>query len=63
MAVRKFRFYVTDTFDGCIKGTDDESVAKDYAQSEDFFVLDTQTGKWLSVEGSVEIKEAKAGED
>ena len=44
-----FRYYITDTLNGCIKGTDDDHVALDLSQSEDFFVVDTKTGEWLTV--------------
>lgn len=46
----KFRFYVTDLFDGCIKGTDDPETARGYASSEDCFVVDADTGTWLCSE-------------
>jgi hypothetical protein len=47
----KFRFYITDLFDGNIKGTDDESTAANYAGSADFFIVDTETGEWLTENG------------
>jgi hypothetical protein len=45
--VSKFRFYITDLYDGCIKGTDDPETAAETAESEDFFVVDTETGELL----------------
>ena len=54
----KFRYYITDTFDGAIVGTDDDQKAKDYAASEDFFVVDTSTGMWMQPDGAQEINEA-----
>lgn len=54
----KFRFYVTDLYDGDIKGTNDPESAKNFAQCEDFFVVDTETGTWLTAENEErEIKE------
>jgi hypothetical protein len=55
----KFRFYITDTADGSIRGTNDELIARDYAESEDNFVVDTETGMWLQPDdGQEEVKEA-----
>lgn len=34
------RYYITDLVDGCIKGTNDEQTAKDFSQSEDYYVDD-----------------------
>lgn len=47
----RFRFYVTDLFEGQIIGTDDPKVAADFAKSEEHFVVDTETGKWLTSDG------------
>jgi predicted Fe-Mo cluster-binding NifX family protein len=55
----KFRFYITDTYDGCIKGTNDPEAARAFAECEDFFVVDTETGRWLvSAQDDVEIEDA-----
>ena len=43
----KFRFYITDTFEGQIVGTDSEATALNFATNEDYFVVDTETGRWL----------------
>lgn len=48
----KFRYYLCDAYDGSVKGTDNEELAKSYAESEDFFVVDTETGDWLQFDGS-----------
>lgn len=56
----KFRYYITDLFDGVIKGTDNKDTALSYAQCVDFFVVDTETGLWLcEANETVEIKEVK----
>lgn len=52
-----FRFYVTDLFDGCIKGTNSEQVASDFASCEDYYVVDTETNQWLTSDGPQDIKE------
>lgn len=49
--VKTFRFYIIDTGYGCIKGTDDEAVAAEFAVCEDYFVVDTDTNTWLAVDG------------
>ena len=48
----QFRFYITDTMMGEIVGTDDEDLAIEYAESEEAFVLDAQTGEWILSDGS-----------
>lgn len=46
-----FRYYITDLMDGCIKGTNDEQTAKDFSQSEDYFVVDSERDEWLTSSG------------
>lgn len=56
-----FRYYVMDLFNGVIKGTDDKDKANNYAESEDFSVLDAKSNEWIQPDGIREsIKEAKA---
>lgn len=43
----KFRFYITDLLEGKVVGTDDEAVAKNFADSADCFVVDAEEGRWL----------------
>jgi hypothetical protein len=50
-----YRYYITNLFEGCIKGTNDSEVASSYAESEDYFVVDTQTGEWLK-SGAEKVK-------
>ena len=57
----KYRFYITDLYNGVIKGTDDEALARTLAQVEDYFVVDTQTGEWLAVGEDSPIEEFKRG--
>ena len=47
----KFRYIITNTFDGKLEGTDDETTAKITADNEDSFVYDTKTGLWLDANG------------
>lgn len=53
----KFRFYITDTFEGSIEGTNDEEKARALSGCEDFFVLDSEAGLWLSETGDIEVKD------
>lgn len=46
-----FRYIITDTFDGCLKGTDDAKIAEEFAVCEDYFVYDTQEAVWLMADG------------
>jgi hypothetical protein len=49
----KFRFYITDTFNGSVVGTDDKEQAQNYAQVEEYFVVDTETGTWLMIDNNI----------
>lgn len=48
---QKFRFYISDPFDGAIKGTDNSTTAQEFAASDDFFVIDSETGESLLSNG------------
>ena len=48
----KFRYYITDLHQGLIVGTDEPETARDYAASEDYFVVDTLNGTWLTSNGA-----------
>lgn len=52
----KFRYYITDLFNGQISGSNNEDQAKELAQCEEYFVVDTETGQWLTPNGPVDIK-------
>ena len=43
----KFRYYITDRFDCDVKGTNAEAVAKAYAASSCYIVVDSQEGVLL----------------
>lgn len=47
----KFRYYITDTLEGLIVGTNDSVYALAAASSEDYFVVDSETGEWLTSSG------------
>ena len=52
----KYRFIIVNTFEGLVQGTNDESVAHDYSLSEDHYVVDVQTGRWLAADGETDIR-------
>lgn len=55
-----FRFYITDTNEGSIRGTNNEELAEEIAESEDYFVVDTKMGEWIVAEGEREkVQEIK----
>lgn len=56
---KKYRYYITDTFEGCIKGTNDAELAKVLAGCEGYFVVDTYTGKWLTQDSPIAVMECK----
>ncbi len=55
----RFRYYITDLHAGAIVGTNDKDVADSCALSEDHFVVDAQSGIWMTPYGEQEIKEAR----
>jgi len=50
----KYLYYIVDTTDGTVAGTDDENLAKETAESEDYFVIDPTKGNWFQPDGKVE---------
>jgi hypothetical protein len=46
-----YRYIITNTFEGRVEGTNDEQTARDLAESEDYFVADALTGRWLQPRG------------
>ena len=56
-SVVKFRYYIVDPHvEGTVTGTNDETEARDFSQSEKYFVIDSETGKWLGFDGDDQIK-------
>lgn len=54
----KFKFLIIDLSEGSVSGTNEEIVAKEFAQSDDYYVVNTETGIWMMDESnSKEIKE------
>lgn len=53
----KFRYYITDLSGGSVKGTDSPEVAQDFIECEDYFVVDSHEGKWLTPAEALPIKD------
>jgi hypothetical protein len=52
----KFRFYITDICNGCIRGTNSVEDSETFAACEDYFVVDTETGEWVNFGGRSPIE-------
>ena len=48
----QFRFYVTDLHEGLVFGTNSEEDAENLSKSEDYFVVDSENGTWLTSNGA-----------
>lgn len=59
----KYRFYITDLFDGQIKGTNSVEDAMAYSNCEEYFILDTEKDMWLSYEKYEKIPEMRSVSD
>jgi hypothetical protein len=58
----KFRYYITDLFEGEVVGTEDRELAKSLSKSEDYFVLDSEKGVWFNNDGTPEGDEISIGD-
>lgn len=59
-----FRFLITDLFAGDVKGTNDPETAKEYAASDDFFVVDCETREWIGSDGEAwPISSVRSGDE
>ena len=50
----KFRYYITDLFDGVVRGTNDEAAAKNYALRFEYSAVDSQEGVSLRKSGEAD---------
>ena len=55
----KFRYYIIAPFDGNIQGTDDTVVATNFSLCEDWFVVDAETGEWLTPSNHISVMAVK----
>lgn len=53
----RFRFYIADTFNGSIKGTNDIEKAMEFSECGEFCVIDAETGESIVSGERREIKE------
>ena len=60
MGIASFRFFITDEFDGCVRGTDDEALAKNLSSVQEYFVVDTELNCLVRPYGNVSIPEWKS---
>lgn len=56
---RRYRYYITNIFDGSIQGSDEETEMMEASRCDEFFILDTATGKWLVDGELLDIHEYK----
>lgn len=47
----RYRYYITNLLEGDIKGTDNPEIANQFAESDDYAVLDSETGEGLLLPG------------
>ena len=55
----KYRYYITDLIEGVVVGTNSRPIADNFAESDDYFVVDAQNGLWLQSDEDVEINDAE----
>ncbi len=54
--IMKFRFYIVSVFDGNVRGTNDEGIARKFADSSgDYFAIDAAIGVWLVDEKNLPV--------
>lgn len=53
---KRFRYYITDTMNGCVKGSNSTETAEDFAACEDYFVVDSETGEWVNTGGRTPVE-------
>ena len=52
---KTYRFIIVSA-DGDVKATDDETIARDFAESDEHFVIEPATNLWLGLGGDDQIK-------
>lgn len=57
----RFRYYITNLHEGAVEGSNSFDVAENFANSEDYFVVDADTGLWLQPDGAmVEVQDCES---
>lgn len=60
----KFRYYIADLYEGRVVGTNNEEKATGLALSEEYFVIDSEAGGWLTADGvAIPVEEGYVRED
>ena len=52
-----FKYYIFDTNQGCVFGTNYQEIANDFSSSCDYFVINPSENKWITVSEVEEIKD------
>ena len=52
-----YKYYITNSFNGSIEGTNSKEVAYEASMSCDYFVLEVETGKWISMNEDITVRE------
>lgn len=55
----KYRYYIVDLMEGVVVGTNSRPIADDFAECEDYFVVDAQEGLLIQEGEGVEINDAE----
>lgn len=56
----RFRYYITNLHEGKIEGSNSIDVAENFSNSEDYFVVDSETGQWMQPDGGrVEVQDCE----
>lgn len=58
----KFKYLIADTFDGVCRGTNDESLALEMSECDEYFVMNAETGMAIHSGEEVPIIEHKRSE-
>ena len=56
----KFKYLIADTFDGTCYGTNDEAIANQRGECDEYFVMNTETGTQLYCGEERTIKEYRS---
>lgn len=59
----KFRFYITNLITGYVEGTDDAQVAEECVGCEALYVVDAETGEWITQHSRIEVRPISTGMD
>lgn len=51
----RYQYIIVDLIDDTVKGTNNAEEAREYAEDENFFVIDVSNGVWLVEGGKVNV--------